>query len=110
MLVGEGAEGFEVADDAVAQFGVLQVEAGIVFLVVLEPDLGQFAAQDRSCTKAQDHGLDKALDGLPRTSGAALILDDTNERMFPIQVRPRFTWHGGESPSAVKKERKLFEF
>lgn len=55
-------------------------------------------------------GLDKALDGLPRTSGAALILDDTNERMFPIQIRPRFTWHGGESPTALKKERKLFEF
>ncbi len=55
-------------------------------------------------------GLDKALDGLPRSSGAALILDDTNERMFPIQIRPRFTWHGGESPTALKKERKLFEF
>ena len=55
-------------------------------------------------------GLDKALDGLPRAPGAALILDDTNERMFPIQVRPRFTWHGGESPTALKKERRLFEF
>jgi uncharacterized protein len=64
-------------------------------------------------------GLDKLLDGLPRTSGAALILetsgaalilDDTNERMFPIQIRPRFTWHGGESPTALKQERKLFDF
>jgi hypothetical protein len=55
-------------------------------------------------------GLDKLLDGLPRTSGAALILDDNNEKMFPIQVRPRFTWHGGESPAAIKKEREMFEF
>jgi uncharacterized protein len=55
-------------------------------------------------------GLDKLLDGLPRTSGAALILDDNNEKMFPIQIRPRFTWHGGESPIALKKEKELFEF
>jgi hypothetical protein len=55
-------------------------------------------------------GLDKLLDGLPRTSGAALILDDNNEKMFPIQIRPRFTWHGGESPTALKKEKELFEF
>lgn len=55
-------------------------------------------------------GLDTLLDGLPRTSGAALILDDNNEKMFPIQIRPRFTWHGGESPMALKKEKELFEF
>jgi hypothetical protein len=55
-------------------------------------------------------GLDKALDGLPRTSGAALIIDDNNERMFPLQIRPRFTWHGGESPVAIKKEKELFDF
>ena len=55
-------------------------------------------------------GLDKLLDGLPRTSGAALIVDDNNERMFPVQIRPRFTWHGGESPVAIKKAKELFEF
>jgi uncharacterized protein len=55
-------------------------------------------------------GLDKLLDGLPRASGAALILDDNNEKMFPMQVRPRFTWHGGESPVAIKKEKELFDF
>ncbi len=55
-------------------------------------------------------GLDELLDTLPRTPGAALILDDTNEKMFPIQVRPRQTWHGGESPTALKKEKELFEF
>jgi intein/homing endonuclease len=55
-------------------------------------------------------GLDRLLDGLPRTSGAALILDDNNEKMFPIQVRPRITWHGGESPSALKEEKELFDF
>ncbi len=53
-------------------------------------------------------GLDVELDNLPRTTGAALILDDNNEKMYPIQVRPRFTWHGGEAPSALKEKKELF--
>ena len=55
-------------------------------------------------------GLDKELDGLPRTQGAALILDDNNEKMYPIQIRPRFTWHGGSAPVAIKKKEELFSF
>jgi len=54
-------------------------------------------------------GLDKYLDSLPRVQGAAIVLDDSNEKMFPIQIRPRFTWHGGEAPSALQKEEKIFE-
>lgn len=55
-------------------------------------------------------GLDLELENLPRTKGAALILDDSNEKMFPVQIRPRFTWHGGESPTALKQKRELFDF
>lgn len=55
-------------------------------------------------------GLDKELDNLPRVKGAALILDDNNEKMYPIQVRPRFTWHGGEAPNAMKKKEDMFDF
>ena len=46
-------------------------------------------------------GLDVQLDNLPREKGAALIFDDTNERLYAMKVRPRFTWHGGGSPSAL---------
>jgi len=53
-------------------------------------------------------GLDKYLDDLPREKGAAIILDDNNERMYPMQVRPRFTWHGGEAPVAIPAEKKIF--
>lgn len=53
-------------------------------------------------------GLDQELDDLPRTKGAALILDDNNEKMYPIQIRPRFTWHGGEAPTALKQKKDLF--
>ncbi|MDH3353308.1 MAG: ATP-binding protein [Nanoarchaeota archaeon] len=43
------------------------------------------------------------LNGLPKLKGAAIILDDSSERIYPMRVRPRFTWHGGEAPTAIKK-------
>ncbi|MFC1697909.1 ATP-binding protein [Nanoarchaeota archaeon] len=54
-------------------------------------------------------GLVTQLDNLPRSKGAAIIFDDENERMYPIQVRPRLTWHGGESPMAIRKPPKKIE-
>ena len=50
-------------------------------------------------------GLDLSLKNLPRVPGAALVVDDANERMFPIQVRPRMSWHGGAAPG-ILKDRK----
>ena len=55
-------------------------------------------------------GLDQQLEYLPRVKGAALIFDDTNEKIYPIRIRPRYTWHGGETPSVVAKKKELFEF
>ncbi|MBU0615745.1 MAG: DUF87 domain-containing protein, partial [Nanoarchaeota archaeon] len=37
-------------------------------------------------------GLDKHLNNLPSSKGSAIIFDDTNERMYSIKIRPRFTW------------------
>ena len=52
-------------------------------------------------------GLDAQLNDLPHVNGAALIFDDTNERMYPMMVRPRITWHGGEAPTAIKKKKSF---
>lgn len=52
-------------------------------------------------------GLDEELNVLPAVKGSAIIFDDMNERLFPIQIRPRITWHGGSAPVALK-ERKEF--
>jgi uncharacterized protein len=49
------------------------------------------------------------INNLPRMKGSAIILDDNSERIFPMNVRPRFTWHGGEAPTAIKGEGKLVE-
>ncbi len=54
-------------------------------------------------------GLDVALANLPDVKGAAILFDDTNERLYPIRVRPRITWHGGSSPTLLKEESRFIE-
>ena len=45
--------------------------------------------------------IQKHINDLPRMKGSALILDDNSERLYPMNIRPRITWHGGESPVAL---------
>lgn len=45
--------------------------------------------------------LGKQFATLPRLKGSAVILDDQNERLYQVQIRPRYTWHGGEAPTAM---------
>jgi DNA helicase HerA-like ATPase len=47
------------------------------------------------------------MDDLPSLKGSAIILDDNSERIYPMRIRPRFSWHGGEAPTAIKAEKKL---
>ena len=49
--------------------------------------------------------LQRYLNDLPKLKGSAIILDDNSERIYPARIRPRFTWHGGESPAAIKEEK-----
>jgi len=51
--------------------------------------------------------IKKYMDDLPTLKGSAIILDDNSERIYPMRIRPRFTWHGGEAPTAIKKEKRL---
>ena len=51
--------------------------------------------------------IKRQMDELPTLKGSAIVLDDNSERIYPIRVRPRFTWHGGEAPTAVSKEKRL---
>ncbi len=54
-------------------------------------------------------GIKTKLDNLPKLKGSAIVLDDNSERIYPCRIRPRFTWHGGEAPTAVKisKEERI---
>jgi len=55
-------------------------------------------------------GLDKELENLPRVPGACIAVDDVNERMYPMRIRPRFSWHGGGAPGLVQEKKEAFEF
>ena len=48
--------------------------------------------------------IQKEMRELPDLKGSAIILDDNSERMYPVRVRPRLTWHGGSAPSALSSE------
>ncbi|HKL24546.1 MAG TPA: ATP-binding protein, partial [Candidatus Nanoarchaeia archaeon] len=52
-------------------------------------------------------GIKQQMDELPTEKGSAILLDDTSERIYSMRIRPRFTWHGGEAPVAIKREKKL---
>jgi len=51
--------------------------------------------------------IKKYMDDLPNLKGSAIILDDNSERIYPMRIRPRFTWHGGEAPTAIKAKKEL---
>lgn len=53
--------------------------------------------------------IKKHLDDLPDLKGSAIILDDNSERIYPVRIRPKFTWHGGESPIAIKASDETFK-
>ena len=48
--------------------------------------------------------INKSMKNLPDLKGSAIILDDNSERLYPLRVRPRFTWHGGEAPKAISEK------
>jgi DNA helicase HerA-like ATPase len=52
-------------------------------------------------------GISSYLNNLPRLKGSAIVLDDNSERIYPMRVRPRFTWHGGEAPTAINVEKRF---
>jgi uncharacterized protein len=47
--------------------------------------------------------IQKSMRDLPDVKGAGILLDDNSERLYPIRVKPRFTWHGGEAPKAIRE-------
>ena len=50
--------------------------------------------------------IKKYLIDLPKLPGSCLVLDDNSERIYPVQIKPRETWHGGETPKAIPPPKK----
>lgn len=51
--------------------------------------------------------INRYMNNLPSLKGSAIVLDDNSERIYPIRIKPRFTWHGGEAPTAIKVKKKI---
>jgi DNA helicase HerA-like ATPase len=83
-------------DDAIAQSDMV-----ISHRLTAKPDLDALSAVMQTYLLFD---IRKSISKLPKLKGAALILDDNSERLFNIQVRPKQSWHAGESPVAIKEK------
>ncbi len=81
-----------------------QADIVISHRVTSQPDLESL---NRIMQSYLLESIKQYMDDLPSLKGSAIILDDNSERIYPMRIRPRFTWHGGEAPSAIKGEKKL---
>lgn len=81
-----------------------QTDLVISHRVTARPDVEALNAMMQSYMTSS---LVAQLNNLPREKGAAVILDDNSERIYPMRIRPRFTWHGGEAPTAITYKKKL---
>ncbi len=51
--------------------------------------------------------IQKLMRELPDLKGSGLVLDDNSERLYPIRIRPRLTWHGGEAPKSISMKKEI---
>lgn len=52
-------------------------------------------------------GLEHEMETLPKVPGAAIAVDDVNERIHPLRIRPRYSWHGGSAPELISEEQEF---
>ena len=77
---------------------IAQADLVISHRLTAKPDLDALSAIMQTYMLED---IRKSITNLPKTKGSALILDDNSERLFNIQIRPRFSWHAGGSPLAT---------
>lgn len=65
---------------------------------------------DRIFLSYDSKGSKNIFNSMPRVKGCAIIMDDKNERLHTMQVKPRMTWHGGEDPNAIEEIEDEFDF
>jgi len=54
------------------------------------------------------YAIQKYVDELPSDKGTAVLIDDKLEKIYPLRVRPRMSWHGGEDPTAIRSELRAY--
>jgi hypothetical protein len=66
-------------------------------------------ALDKIFLSYDSKGSKNLFNSMPKVKGCAIIMDDKNERLHTMQVKPRFTWHGGEDPNAIREIKDEFD-
>ncbi len=66
-------------------------------------------ALDKIFLSYDSKGSKNLFNSMPRVKGCAIIMDDKNERLHTMQVKPRITWHGGEDPNAIRNIKDDFD-
>ena len=89
---------------ALARDAITQADLVISHRVTALPDLKALNEMMQSYLLKN---IKKHLDELPNLKGSAIILDDNSERIYPMRMRPKFTWHGGEAPTAIRIEKRI---
>ncbi len=88
---------------ALARDAITQSDIVISHRITAAPDINALNNMMQSYLL---DSIKKYLDDLPNLKGSAIILDDNSERIYPMRIKPRLTWHGGEAPTAVKVEKR----
>ncbi len=86
----------KIHTDAITQSDIL-----ISHMVTAREDI---EALNRMMQTYLVYPIERYLMDLPKVKGAALVLDDKQEKVYPIQIRPRLSWHGGREATALRKE------
>jgi DNA helicase HerA-like ATPase len=73
-----------------------QADIVISFRLTSEDDLRALHAVHQTYIQEE---LRKIINRLPRWPGACVIIDDTLERVFVANIRPRVSWHAGGTPT-----------
>jgi len=89
----------EIHKDVITQSDIV-----ISFRVTAKPDVEALNFINQSYLTSQI--LDQ-LNNLPKEKGSAIILDDNSERIYSIKLRPKLSWHSGDTPSAVLLRKEL---
>lgn len=66
-------------------------------------------ALDKIFLSYNSKGSKALFNSMPKTKGCAIIMDDKNERLHTMQVKPRISWHGGEDPNAIRDVKDEFD-
>ena len=85
---------------------ITQSDIVISFRVTAKPDIDALNLINQSYLTEQ---ILEHMNNLPNEKGSAIILDDNSERIYSIKLRPKLSWHSGDTPSAVLFKKELIK-